>query len=263
MKMPTNPDAGRRRFLALATDYDETLATDSMVSDATFAALERLRASGRKLLLVTGRELTDVQRIFPRCDIFDKIVAENGAFLYTPATGKERPLGPAPSPDLVQRLREQGVKPLFVGRSVISTHEPHEVAALETIKELGLELEIIFNKGSVMIVPSGINKATGLAAALEEMGLSAENVVGIGDAENDHAFLAAVGYGVAVANALPKLKEAADHVTRGSRSAGVVEFIDELISQDAAIPDSADPHAESGADSSEAPAYSARQSIAR
>jgi hydroxymethylpyrimidine pyrophosphatase-like HAD family hydrolase len=233
MKMPTRTKAGPQQFLALATDYDETLATDSIVSDATFAALKRLKETGRKLLLVTGRELPDIQRLFPKCDIFDKIVAENGAFLYTPATGKERSLAPASSPELVESLRAQGVKPLFVGRSVISTHEPHEVVALETIKTLGLELEIIFNKGSVMVVPSGINKATGLAAALEEMGLSAENVVGIGDAENDHAFLGAVGYGVAVANALPKLKEAADQVTKGARSAGVVELIDELISQDA------------------------------
>ena len=253
--MPTNTNAGRKQFLALATDYDETLATDSLVSDATFAALERLKGTGRKLLLVTGRELPSLQRLFPKCDVFDKIVAENGAFLYTPATGKERPLGPAPSPELVQRLREQGVKPLFVGRSVISTHEPNEIVALETVKELGLELEIIFNKGSVMVVPSGINKATGLAAALEEMGLSAENVVGIGDAENDHTFLGAVGYGVAVANALPKLKEAADHVTKGARSAGVVELIDELMSQDAAS-STAGQRAEPGADSIEDPAYS-------
>jgi HAD superfamily hydrolase (TIGR01484 family) len=234
MNTPTKTDAGSRQFLALATDYDETLATDSIVSDTTFAALKRLKGTGRKLLLVTGRELPDIQRLFPKFDIFDKIVAENGAFLYTPATGEERNLAPAPSPELVQRLKAEGVEPLFVGRSVISTHEPNEVVILETIKALGLELKIIFNKGSVMVLPSGINKATGLAAALEEMGLSAENVTGIGDAENDHAFLRAVGYGVAVANALPKLKEAADHVTRAARSAGVVELIDELISQDAA-----------------------------
>src|SRR5262245_14477404 len=159
MKMPTKLNAGPQQFLGLATDYDETLATDSTVSEATFAALERLKASGRKLLLVTGREVADIQRLFPKHDIFDKIIAENGAFLYTPSTRKERPLGPAPSPDLVQRLREQGVKPLFVGRSVISTHEPNEIIALETVKELGLELEIIFNKGSVMIMPSEIGRA--------------------------------------------------------------------------------------------------------
>jgi hypothetical protein len=255
MKMPTKTNGGPQQFLALATDYDETLATDSIVPDATFAALKRLKEIGLKLLLVTGREVADIQRLFPKSDIFDKIVAENGAFLYTPSTRQERSLAPAPSPELVQRLRAQGVKPLFVGRSVISTHEPHEIVVLETIKELGLELEIVFNKGSVMVLPSGINKATGLAAALEELGLTAENIVGIGDAENDHAFLGAVGYGVAVANALPKLKEAADHVTKGARSAGVVELINELIAQDAASSNTARQRAEPGGDSIDDPAY--------
>src|SRR5262249_38659558 len=141
-----------------------------------------------------------------------------------------------------------------------STHEPHEVAVLEAIKELGLELEIVFNKGSVMVLPSGINKATGLAAALEEMGLPNENVVGVGDAENDHAFLRAVGYGVAVANALPKLKEAANHVTSAARSAGVVELIDELISHDAALSNPGDQRA---GPSTEGRAHSSGQPITR
>ena len=72
---------------------------------------------------------------------------------------------------------------------IVATWEPHETVVLEAIHELGLELQIIFNKGAVMVLPSGVNKATGLAAALEELRLSAHNVVGIGDAENDHAFL--------------------------------------------------------------------------
>ena len=61
---------------------------------------------------------------------------------------------------------------------------------LEAIRDLGLELQVIFNKGAVMVLPSGVNKATGLDAALDELGLSPHNVVGVGDAENDHAFLA-------------------------------------------------------------------------
>ena len=82
--------------LALATDYDGTLAEDGVVSESTFAALERLAKTGRKLLLVTGRELEDLERVFPQLDIFDKVVAENGALLYTPASRTERVLAPAP-----------------------------------------------------------------------------------------------------------------------------------------------------------------------
>ncbi|MEH2406443.1 HAD family hydrolase [Nostoc sp.] len=90
------------------------------------------------------------------------------------------------------------------------------------------------NKDALMVLPSGINKATGLAAALDEMQLSSENVVGIGDAENDHDFLNFCGCSVAVANALPTLKERVDFVTNGSRGDGVIELIEKLITSDLA-----------------------------
>jgi len=66
----------------LATDYDGTLAHDGIVDDATADALVAFRRSGRRLLLVTGRELPDLVRVFPRIDLFDRVVAENGALLF-------------------------------------------------------------------------------------------------------------------------------------------------------------------------------------
>lgn len=80
----------------LATDYDGTLAHDGIVDDATADALIAFRRSGRRLLLVTGRELPDLVRVFPRIDLFDRVVAENGALLFETATKKESPLAPGP-----------------------------------------------------------------------------------------------------------------------------------------------------------------------
>lgn len=219
-------------FIALATDYDGTLAHDGTVSRKTLAALERFKKSGRKLLLVTGRELPDLKHVFSEIGLFDKVVAENGALIYTPASEEERVISPPPEPKFVARLKKQGVKPLSVGRSIVATWEPHHATVLEVIKELGLELEIIFNKGAVMILPSGINKATGLAAALQDLRLSPHNVVGVGDAENDHAFLQACGCSVAVDNAIPAVKATADLVMRGARGKGVEELTDRLIKRD-------------------------------
>jgi hydroxymethylpyrimidine pyrophosphatase-like HAD family hydrolase len=215
----------------LATDYDGTLAHDSVVDEATIDALVAFRRSGRRLLLVTGRELPDLARVFPRLDLFDRIVAENGALLFTPATKKESPLAPEPPPALVETLRKKGV-PVSVGRSIVATWEPYEKLVLEAIREHGLELQIVFNKGAVMVLPPGVNKASGLKAALGDLGLSAHNVAAVGDAENDHAFLQASGYAVAVANALPAIKDAADLVTKGERGAGVVELIKALLEND-------------------------------
>ncbi|MER9593694.1 HAD-IIB family hydrolase [Mesorhizobium sp. M0244] len=219
-------------FIALATDYDGTLAHEGIVAEKTLAALERFKKSGRKLILVTGRELPDLKRVFPEVAIFDKVVAENGALVYTPASEEERAISPPPAPEFVAKLRKRGVKPLSVGRSIVATWEPHQVTVLEVIKKLGLELEIIFNKGAVMILPSGINKATGLTAALQDLRLSPHNVVGVGDAENDHAFLRACGFSVAVDNALAAVKDTADLVTRGARGKGVEELIAKVVERD-------------------------------
>ena len=94
---------------------------------------------------------------------------------------------------------------------IVATWEPHEKTVLETIRDCGLELQVIFNKGAVMVLPAGVNKATGLRAALAELNLSPHNAVGVGDAENDHAFLSICECSVAVANALPAVKDEGGH----------------------------------------------------
>ena len=212
-------------FKALATDYDGTVAHDGTVDEPTLDALDRLKRSGRRLIMVTGRELPDLERVCPRLDLFDRVVAENGALLYTPATKEARPLGPPPPEAFVARLKEQRIEPLSVGRVIVATWEPNETAVLKAIHALGLDLQIIFNKGAVMVLPNGINKASGLGAALEDLGLSAHNVLATGDAENDLAFMRTCGCAVAVGNALPAVKEAADVVTAAPRGAGVAEVI--------------------------------------
>jgi HAD superfamily hydrolase (TIGR01484 family) len=217
------------RYYALATDYDGTIASAGFVSSATLAALRRLRSSGLKLLLVTGRERSDLAAIFAQSSEFDRIVVENGALLLRPATGEERTLAESPPSQFVETLRQRGVTPLSVGRVIVATTEPNEHVVLETIRDLGLELQVIFNKGSVMVLPSGVNKATGLKAALVELGLSPEYVVGVGDAENDHAFLEYCGYSVAVANALPAVKARVDWVTQAAHGEGVAELIERLL----------------------------------
>ena len=97
-----------------------------------------------------------------------------------------------------------------------------ETVVLEVIRELVLELQITFNKGAVMVLPPGVNKASGLTAAMRALDLSRHNVVGVGDAENDSAFLSICGYSVAVANTPPAVKAGVDLVTDGARGAGIV-----------------------------------------
>jgi hydroxymethylpyrimidine pyrophosphatase-like HAD family hydrolase len=160
------------------------------------------------------------------------VVAENGALLYRPSDRTEKMLADPPRDKFIQELKRRRVKPLSVGRVIVATHEPHQKDVLEVIRSLGLELQVIFNKGSVMVLPSGVNKASGLAAALKELGLSPHNVIGVGDAENDHAFLTLCECSVAVANALSQVKETADFVTRADHGPGVAELIAALVDDD-------------------------------
>jgi HAD superfamily hydrolase (TIGR01484 family) len=226
-------------FLVLATDYDGTIANGGVVDEQTITALVRLKKAGRKLILVTGRELPDLLRVFPALDVFDRIVAENGALLYTPATKEERPLGPPPDDAFVSRLKADKIEPLSVGRVIVATWEPNETAALEAIRYLGLDLQIIFNMGAVMILPNGINKATGLVAALEGLGLSVHNAVATGDAENDLAFMRACGCAVAVGNALPSVKDTANLITDAACGAGVADTIERWLRDEAELLDAA------------------------
>ncbi len=218
-------------FVALATDYDGTLALHGHVDQPTREALGEVRESGRKLLLVTGRDLADLKRVFDQLELFDLVVAENGGLLYDPVTKEEIPLAEPPPKVLVDRLRSLAVDPLSVGRTIIATWEPNEKIVLDAIRALAIEQHIIFNKGAVMVLPSDVNKASGLLKVLQRMNLSPLNVVAIGDAENDLPFLDACGCGVAVANALDTVKEKADFVV-ADHGAGVIELARELTEND-------------------------------
>jgi len=220
------------RYLVLACDFDETLARGGRVAPETVAALERLIASGRKMMLVSGRELDDLLRIFPEAKLCARIVAENGALIYNPATREKKPHGDPPPDQFIRALQQKKIEPLAVGHVIVATMQPHESAVLSTIRDLGLELQVIFNKGAVMILPAGVNKASGLARALQDVCISPHNVVAVGDAENDHALLKLAECAVAVANALPTLKERADFVTESENGRGVIELIDELVNED-------------------------------
>ncbi len=219
-------------YFALACDFDQTLADMGVVAKSTLGALERLLASGRKLLLVTGRQLDDLMRVFPQISMFDRVVAENGAVLFRPATGETKLLAEAPPQAFIDALHRRGVAPLWRGLVVVDSREPEDAKILAIIRDLGLELQVTYNKGAVMVLPSGVNKGTGLLAALSEIGLSHHNTVTMGDAENDHALLNAGECGIAVSNAIETLRQRADFTCSSPDGKGVEEIIDRLLLDD-------------------------------
>src|SRR5438477_8748071 len=123
-------------YLALACQFDGTLAHHGAVDETVIDALTRFGHSRRRLLMVTGRELPDLQRTFSRLDLFDSIVVENGAVLFSPSTGCERPLAAPPPAVFAEALRSHGVGPISVGRVIVATWSPYETQVLETIRDL-------------------------------------------------------------------------------------------------------------------------------
>ena len=218
-------------YQALAIDYDGTLAHGGVVDSETINMLVRARSAGVHLIMVTGRELTILFNTFDQVSLFDRIVAENGAVIFDPSTKHSETIAIAPPPALLQRLTQQRV-PFSVGHSIVATVEPYEHVVLAAIRDRGVEWHVIFNKGSVMVLPANVTKATGLSAALAGLSIAPERVVGIGDAENDQAFLRYCGRAVAVANALPAVKAIAHLVTAGAHGKGVVELIERLLADD-------------------------------
>jgi HAD superfamily hydrolase (TIGR01484 family) len=216
-------------FSTLATDYDGTLAHHGQVDTSTLNALRRWRASGRSLVLVTGRELPELLEVCPNLDLFNLVVAENGALLYHPSDRSETILATPPPPEFAARLIAQGAERVSVGRVVVATWRTHEHTAQTLITEMGLPLQVILNKSAVMVLPEGVNKASGLRVALKHLKMDPSRTAAIGDAENDLALLEMCGLGAAVANALPSLKESAEMVTSAERGAGVAELIRFLL----------------------------------
>jgi HAD superfamily hydrolase (TIGR01484 family) len=223
-----------RRFHVLACDYDGTLARHGKVDAPTLAALERVRASGRRLVMVTGRRLAELLETFSSAHVFDRLVVENGAVVYDPATGAEKVLAEAPSPRFIETLQARGVGPIAVGHTIVATWEPHGSTVLEVIRDLGLGVQIVLNKGAVMVLPGTVSKATGLEYALGEFGLSLRNAVAVGDAENDHVLLTYCECGAAVSNAVQALKDRADVILERDHGDGVIDLIEQIVDNDLA-----------------------------
>ena len=222
------------RYVALAAGFDGTLARDGRCDERCIDALRALSATGRKLILVTGRELRELLEIFPEVRIFDYVVAENGAVMHRPATRESEILAQAPPEILLQELRRRHVTPLTVGSSIVRTVQANEAEVSAALRKLQLDFQLVTNPGALMMLPAGVNKASGVWAALRELGVSRHNLVAIGDGENDLALFEFAEHAVAVQNADALVKRVANRTTEGAYCDGFLELARDLIATDLA-----------------------------
>jgi hydroxymethylpyrimidine pyrophosphatase-like HAD family hydrolase len=215
-------------FRAIACDYDGTLTAHDKLAPSTIKTLERTRASGVRLVLVTGRTLFELTRVCERLDLFDAVVAENGAVLYFPADSAVRDEGPPPSTRLLAALDRRRV-PFQVGRVIVATTHDHRDAVRAALAEAEAPLELIPNRAALMLLPAGISKGTGLISALFALEITPADVLAVGDAENDLPFFDACGWSACPENALPEVKARVDWIFPGADGDGFCRAIDERI----------------------------------
>jgi hydroxymethylpyrimidine pyrophosphatase-like HAD family hydrolase len=223
--------AEEAHYLALACDGDGTLTTRKILASGTRLALERWRNSGRKLILVTGETIEELNK-FPHLSAFNLVVAENGALLYWPSDKKTKPLAERTPPSLIRTLRRRRVNPLTLGHTMVGTCRPRDAILKEEIEHLQLDWEVLYNRKEAMALPRGIDKASGLCAGLGELGLASAAVVGVGDGQNDVDLLKCCGFGAAVCTAVASLKEAANLTLSSGSGRGVAELIDRILSEE-------------------------------
>jgi len=209
---------------ALACDYDGTLASEDRIGAEALAALAQARAAGLRLILVTGRTFFELLRVCEPIDLFDAVVAENGGVLYFPALGVLRDQAPPPPPRLLAELDARGI-PFQVGRVIVGTWRPEEARVRAALRDLGVQMELVYNRAAVMLLPPGVSKGGGVREAIRALGLAHHDVLALGDAENDLDFFEACGWTACPVNAVPELKDRADWIFPGEDGTGVARAI--------------------------------------
>ncbi len=211
-------------------DFDGTIAQDGVLHPDVRKAIAEVRSTGVVVVLATGRILSELRQLVGDLRFVDAIVAENGAVVAYPESGQSFVLGEPVSQELAAEIRARGV-PIEAGQSVIEAEALHAPQILAAIQKLELPQILAFNRGRLMVLPTGVNKSSGLREVMRTLRLSPHNAIGIGDAENDHDLIETCEIGVAVAWGSEALKKHADEVLDGNGPAAVAKFIRDCARQ--------------------------------
>ncbi|MBS7642977.1 phosphoglycolate phosphatase [Candidatus Bathyarchaeota archaeon] len=215
---------------AIACDYDRTLTNEKLeVSKQAIQTLKMAKMRKKvKVIIVSGRMLGFLIKMNERFQVADALVAENGAVIFLPNVGTKLVLGERSG----QRLRDAFKLldiPHEMGDVIVSTKRTYETIVLKIINETMLNVNIEYNRDSLMILPPGIDKGKGVLRALLLLGVPRGGLACIGDAENDVALFKIADVSVAVANAVDSLKRQADIICDSPHGNGVMEFVKNYV----------------------------------
>jgi hydroxymethylpyrimidine pyrophosphatase-like HAD family hydrolase len=223
------------RIRLVLSDYDRTFTDGSLrVAPGLAEAIARLRDQGVVFSIVSGRKYSFMIDLFRSMDgLVDSFIAENGCVGY--ANGCRTVICEAAGRDgLLQALGREAI-PYDAGDVVISVHSKYS-PAVDQIMDHFPAFHVIRNVDSLMLLPHGASKATGIRWLMDVYCVRPAELACIGDAENDLDMRALCSTMGAVANALPAVKRESDYICRNEFGAGLREFLEHIETQSATAP---------------------------
>jgi len=250
-----SPNSRRPLILAAALDLDGTvIGPNENISPAVHEAIVRL-AERIHVFIATGREPADVLRYANELGLTTPQLCDGGANILDPVQGVSTwtaPLGPVNAEAVVTRLREMGSA--FVATHASGTASTFDdvpdwdlirVSALDLDEDTADALATEFRRNKNMyvikaVLPynglwavdftlAGVDKASGIARVGQTLGVNPTNMVAVGDSYNDLPMLEACGFSVAMGNAPPEVKDAAEFVAPSVAEDGLAVAINEYV----------------------------------
>ncbi len=135
-----------------------------------------------------------------------------------------------PVPDIVGPLSRLPAEMRF--NKLVIEADPALIPALKTglADQLNGSAELVRSMPQLLeVLPAGASKGDGLRRLLDEMGIDPQDVMALGDADNDLEMLAMVRLGVAMGNANDHVKAVADFVTGSNDEDGVAEAVERFV----------------------------------
>lgn len=217
---------------AIAIDIDGTITDKNRkICVNAINAIRKAEDIGCPVILVTGNILCAARMVAIMVGTSGGIVGENGGIIQTrkkiQVLGNIEKCKPAyeflKSKYPVEKVEfsDQRVSEIAIRRTInVNTVK-------ETVKDF--DVEVYDTKFAIHLTDPEVNKGKSLEIVAKDMGITLNEIMAVGDSENDLEFLEVAGFKVAVANADDELKENTDYVTHKSYGDGTAEAIEKFI----------------------------------
>ncbi|MGB4196199.1 MAG: phosphoglycolate phosphatase [Methanoculleus sp.] len=221
---------------AVATDVDGTL-TDRRrrINTAAVEAIRTLVDAGITVMLASGNTVCFMDSISKMIGTDGTIIGENGGVYRRGFSGPLQVVGDRQVcleafeilRDYFARkgveLEQYSAEYRFADVAFARNIDPAEAQAV--IQVQGLDVRVLDTGFAIHLQPPGVSTGAAMRELAVEMGIPTSEILAIGDSENDIEMLEAAGVGVAVANATPATRMAADVVTSRPHGDGFVEAV--------------------------------------